>query len=599
MGRSICAALAAGSLLGSALAADVLSFSVDDAPNNASAAIDPSFAGLGIEPSQLYYYMGGAETNQFSINLLNNLANFTGQPPYIRLGGNTQDYMIYSASNDEWIIKNNPNSTGQGHIASDSMLIGPHFFDAANRLPQGTPVTWGLNLAYEEDDYIDQIVATAQQIKDRCTNINLRSFEIGNEPDVYLDNGFRKGTWTGTQYNNEWTERAAAIYKQVLEPKGVSSNFFDAAATTAWVSGTTFGVQGLVSEGIDDKVSGSSNSYLGSWDQHDYYYFLGATGYPITLDYMLQLDTTETQFNSALGPQLTEAKATDYPYALREMGVVGPIGLAGVSDTFAAGLWTMNFLLYAASQNISSVQFHMTAESNTSAWKPTDEGGVQPFVRPIYYGMAAFDQTIGASCNATVAPASINSYPDGYNGYVKAYAVYQGAGLGSIVVINGKLANVSASDKPSLTVEVTLPTSLAGQTVHLSYLTGDGADATKGTTWNGLSFEQNGDGTQSQVSDDDKTLTVGKTGNLSITVRDTEAIVASFRNKIGADTSSDGDACSAIVTKGLGATATASAGSAKSTGTADNDDDSGAARLGSASSVAVLVFAFAVTVWLA
>ncbi|KAI1344547.1 glycoside hydrolase family 79 protein [Xylariaceae sp. FL0016] len=592
MAACLCKAVAAASLLRTALAADALSFSVNDSPKNASAAISPSFAGLGVEPSQLFSFMGGSNKNELTTTLLANLANFTGQPPHIRLGGNTQDYMLYNESQTAWSTKANtdPVAVGKNKLTADNMIIGPRFFEAANRLPQGSPVTWGLNLAYNEDDYIDQIVTMAQQVVNRCDNINIVSFEIGNEPDIYVDHAFRnKSTWSGSVYTDEWTTRAAAIYEQVLKPQDKGTNFFDSAATTAWVAGTTFEIEMLAADGISAQADGSSNPYLASWDQHNYFYFLDSgTDYALTLDYMMQLDTTESQFNEALGQQLTQAKATDFPWALREMNSVGPLGMEGISDTFGAAIWTLNFLLYAATLNVSSVQFHMTAESTASPWQPTVLDGVAPFVRPMYYGMAAFNQIIGASCTARAAAMDIDSYPSGYNGYVKAYSVYQGERLGSIVVANGKLANVSASDKPTMTVSVTVPTSLAGETVHLSYLTADGADATSGTTWNGLSFEENGDGSQTQVSDDDETTTVGDDGTLSFTVRDTQVVVASFGNKVGADTSSDEDACKAVVSEGLGSTATASAG-AKATASSDND--SGAPALGSMSPFVAIALA--------
>jgi len=36
--------------------------------------------------------------NHFSKNLLNNIGGPTGTKPYIRVGGNTQDYALYNAS---------------------------------------------------------------------------------------------------------------------------------------------------------------------------------------------------------------------------------------------------------------------------------------------------------------------------------------------------------------------------------------------------------------------------------------------------------------------------------------------------------------------
>ena len=70
------------------------------------------------------------------------------------------------------------------------------------------------------------------------------------------------------------------------------------------------------------------------------------------------LDNTNEQF-AYWEKQVKAGLATGMPYVLREMSSVGPIGMHGVSDTFGAALWTLNFFLYTASLNISSVQMHM------------------------------------------------------------------------------------------------------------------------------------------------------------------------------------------------------------------------------------------------
>lgn len=125
--RAFAGALATSGLVASALAqsASTLSFQVSDsAPSNISQTVDLSFGGFGIEPSNLFAYTGQDEPNRLSITLLENLGNYTGKPPHIRLGGNTQDYMIYDESQNKWAQITNPDSTGDGNIAWDNMLIG-------------------------------------------------------------------------------------------------------------------------------------------------------------------------------------------------------------------------------------------------------------------------------------------------------------------------------------------------------------------------------------------------------------------------------------------------------------------------------------------
>ena len=560
-------------LLSAVAAQNVLPVSVEaKAPQGASAPIDPSFAGFGIEPSNLFSFMGMDKPNELTTNLLDNLVGYTGRPPHFRIGGNTGDTMIYSEDQDAWDWKHNPKPVGQGNFPTDEFIVGPHYFDVANRLPKGTPVTWGLNLAYREEDYVERITAMAQQVLDRCDNLNVVSFEIGNEPDLYGENGFRPGQWDGQTYTKEWLDRAKPVWEQVLKPRNISSDFFEPGCTASTIA-TNFQIDDLVEFGIDAQAPDSDTGYIASWNQHDYYYYIGVSTYDLTMDHFMQLSTTEDQFKAWV-KQTEQAFATPHPYALREMGVVGPIGMEGITNTFGAALWTLNFFFYAATLNISTVQLHMTDNSNASAWQPVKRYNRDPFVRPLYYGYAAFDQVIGPSCNAQVAQVRPDNYPGGYKGYAKVYSVYQGGDFASLVAINAKMANTTEQNKASLSVELSLPSTLAGKTLHLAYLTNDGADATKDTLWNGISFEQSGNGKPTQVHDDDKTVKIGDDGKVTLTVRDSEAVVATLERKVGSGLKADKSACAAVVAQspGVGPTANPSEGDAE-----DKDDKDDAA----------------------
>ncbi|KAK7754334.1 hypothetical protein SLS62_003627 [Diatrype stigma] len=484
-----------------------------------------------------------SEPNMLTFNLIDNLANYTGKPPHVRIGGNTADYMVFDQSQNEWAWTLNDQQKGQGNLKPNHMIIGPRFFEAVSRFPPNTPLTWGLNMAYNEPDWEEEITTMAQQVIDRVKHLDLVSFELGNEPDLWLQNGFRSGQWGGRTYVEEWLTRAEAVWTEVLKPNHLPSNMFEIGCTASTV-GTDFQIRDLMSFDANRKVAGSDATYIGGWNQHDYYYFIGVSSYPITLEYLMRLATTEVQFKAWV-EQVEQSKATQIPYVVREMGIIGPLGLAGISDVFGGALWTLNFLLYSASLGVSSVQFHMTDNSDASAWQPIQMLDREPFVRPLYYGMAAFDQIIGPTCAAQVSQSQIASYPPGYDEFVRAYNVYQDGHLDSLVVVNGKMANVSEPDKASIEFSVQVPSSLSGQMLYLSYLTSDGADATNGTTWNGISYEVSGDGTPTIVSDDNEVVEVSDDGTITIMVRDSQAIVATFGRRAGEGFSSEQILCSA------------------------------------------------------
>jgi Glycosyl hydrolase family 79 C-terminal beta domain len=565
---AICVFLTALSLSSLTAAQNVVSLTISPQPTTGTSGIvPPSFAGFGIEPSNLYSFTGGASENLLTKNLLQNLADYAGVPPHLRIGGNTQDYMIYDSSMDQYVVEDNPNAVGQGVYASDHMIIGPRFFEVINRFPARTPITFGLNLAYEESDYIEQITTMAEQAVERLTDVNLVSFEIGNEPDLYLQNQFRSNPqWGGSLYTQQWLDRANAVWDQVLRPRDIRSNFFE-PGTTASTIGTSFQIDDLDQFGITQDANGSSNPLIAQWNQHDYYYYIGVSAHPLTQFAFLTLSTTSAQF-AAWVTQIQQARGTGYAYALREMGVVGPIGLHEITDVFGAALWSLNFLLYAASLNLTMVGMHMTDNSNASAWQPTDAFyGNQPFVRPNYYAFAAFNQAIGPTCQAQVGGYVLQNQPEEYQGRSAAYSIYQDGTLASIVLINSNEANVSQSDKPSLTFELTLDQQFAGQDVYLGFLTNDGADAQRGTTFNGVSYEESGDGTPAVVDDQQQTVTVNSDGTVSIEVRDSQAVVANIGGPVG-QRKANQEACASLSRSQPGSMTIAGAASSTSSSAA-------------------------------
>ncbi|KAF2829306.1 hypothetical protein CC86DRAFT_345965 [Ophiobolus disseminans] len=502
-----------------------------NAPSGASDYIDPSFAGFGIEPSNLFSFTGGNDyVNEFSVQLLQNLADYSGRPAHIRLGGNTQDYMVWNQSKTELRWSANKNSQAQGAIAADSMIIGPGYFTALDRFPKDTPITFGLNMAYMGSDWADHIVALAQGAVDGIKNTKLYSFEVGNEPDLWMQNSFRTAGWSGQLYTDQFLDRCEQVCDRVLKPSGLPCSFFEPPATASTI-GTTFEINQLVSDGIMDGRNGQQ--YMTAWNQHDYFYFIGVTKTPLTLSDLMDMDQTNTQF-AYWEKQVGIALKTGLPYVLREMSSVGPIGMPGVSDTFGASLWTLNFFLYAASIGISSVQMHMTDNSNASAWQPIPMYGHETtFVRPQYYAHAAVAQLIGNGNGTTqVSVLKTSNVGSAYSGRIRAYTTYARDALQAVVLINSKPANSSVTNKGSFTFNLNLGSANANKDIYLSYLTAPGSEMQSQVTWNGMEYDDI-TGNSTLVDESENKFTTDSSGRLTVQVRDSQAIVANIGSKLG------------------------------------------------------------------
>lgn len=247
----------------------------------------------------------------------------------------------------------------------------------------------------------------------------------------------------------------------------------------------------------------------------------------------MDLDTTNTQFKY-WEKQVGIALKTGLPYVLREMSSIGPIGMPGVSDVFGAALWTMNFFLYAASIGISSVEMHMTDNSNASAWQPIPMYGHDTsFVRPQYYAHAAVAQIIGNGNGTTQIYAEDTSdVGAGYDGRIRVYSAYANDKLQSVTMINAKQANASTSNKGTFTFNLNLGSENANKEVYISYLTADGAESQTGVTWNGMTYDDI-TGVSSIVDDKVTMTTADGSGKISVPVRDTQAAVANIGSQLG------------------------------------------------------------------
>ena len=458
------------------------------------------FAGFGIEFSNIFSFTGTPSSpNTFSQNLLQNLANLAGPIP-VRVGGNTQDYSLYRPGQASGFSRNpNANGTGAGPgLLSDSNVYGDGLFDAVNLLTN-TEITFGLNLAYEGADYLDQITSAASAAVTQLDN--LISFEIGNEPDLYASTSQFRTTFAGTDYVTAFGSRAQAIQSQVLVPNNRSTSFFD-GGTTASTIGTSFQILLLGQDGINK--TGAVKYY----NQHDYFYYIGVTGFPLTRTYLLNHQNIVSQFAS-WKTQIQQSNAQNTSYVLGEMAAVGPQGLANVTDVFASAIWGADFFLYAASINCSRVLMHMTDIGLQSAWQPITIGGVAPQVRPLYYAHVVMCQLFGTS-KANVMELVT---PDPQT---SAYAIYHEK-LTALVFIN--LKEFNSSGTPGYQTFTAMTNSSEATVLRL---TSPGADARTNITWAGFNF-QTADGRPVASYNDSQTVVLN--GSVSVNVRDTELAV--------------------------------------------------------------------------
>jgi hypothetical protein len=151
--------------------------------------------------------------------LLNNIGALTGTKPYIRVGGNTQDYALYNASLETatYGIINPARSVDY----PTTLYIGPSFFDSYSTWPN-TKFTHGFNLGLggnvSHPDGWETLLETVPLACKALQGGKLLWWEYGNEPDLYSTSSqgpVRPPNWNESTYVEQWLNGTRAIKSQL------------------------------------------------------------------------------------------------------------------------------------------------------------------------------------------------------------------------------------------------------------------------------------------------------------------------------------------------------------------------------------------------
>ena len=313
----------------------------------------------------------------------------TGDKPYvqlvktlskqgvIRIGGNTSDDASF-APDKETV------SAPKGTVVNQADLqqLGS-FLEATN-----WKMIWGLNLGSGDER---QAAAEAQAVAAAAKN-HLLAFEIGNEPDLFgRGTAHRPKSYSYEDFLNEYRRYKAAIRAKLPEAPFAGP---DAAGATAWVT------QFAKDEGKDLKLL-------------THHYYRECASPASTLDKLLQKDPK-------LAPELATLRAasssSNVPYRICEANSFCGGGKPGVSDSFGAALWVLDFMFQLASAGCAGVNIETGVNQLgfISSYSPIRQNERGAWIAtPEYYGMLAFARAsqgslIAVDCDS--AGANISAY---------------------------------------------------------------------------------------------------------------------------------------------------------------------------------------------
>jgi hypothetical protein len=108
----------------------------------------------------------------------------------------------------------------------------------------------------------------------------------------------------------------------------------------------------------------------------------------------------------------------------------------GISDSFVAALWALDWSLSLAANNFSGVMFHVGGQSafyNPFTPPPTNQSSFRQWsVGPVYYSTLVMAEVLGPSNKSQVIDLALNGGADQTPGY----AIYEGGVPTKLALIN-------------------------------------------------------------------------------------------------------------------------------------------------------------------
>ncbi|ROW07920.1 hypothetical protein VMCG_03621 [Cytospora schulzeri] len=529
------------SALAAATTVEAAQYNLIGALTSANQPFSEAFVSYSIEFSSFPEFAGNdSSPNTFSDNLLNNLGDLQGTKPYIRVGGNTQDYALYNASL-AYALNGTYNDTRSPDYPT-TIYIGPSYFESYNQWPN-VKFSHGLNLGLGANNS-----AGWQTLFDTvplaCKTLGpdkLYTWEYGNEPDLYASSAqgaVRPQPWNDTTYVSQWINGTHEILARLEEacPELTDPSLYGYMAPSFSGANRALHSVGTWAAGLDQDED------IKLYSKHNY--ISGATTPGVTLQgtlmnhsrTMQSVDEHIAEYNSVF------PDGDGVPLIFGECNSLYNQGAPGLSNAFGAALWGIDFNLYSASVGFKRVHMHMGTNYRYGAWQPVETTKASIGTKPPYYGSIAVAAFLG---NTVTTPVSVLNIPLA-NERETAYAAYSagsGALLRAIVInLNGYNTTVDGTglgespDPPvrisrTYTFDVTGGSVGPGDQVTIQRLYANGSDAITGITWDGWSYNYElAYGLPVRL--DNVTVgeyaTVGEDGTVDVSVPDSSAALLSF-----------------------------------------------------------------------
>jgi hypothetical protein len=498
----------------------------------------PDVVGYSIEPTWVDSFV----RTQISSILLSAIADITGKPPGIRIGGNTADQTYQHA-----IL-----STANFSVATPGTFnVTPEWYRTwGDYFPVDTDFIYSLNFADNSSAWANAVKQAESAYS--ALDSKLKHFELGNEVDHYINKGWRPPypSWGVDAYIEQYRNLTRQIttspwYSDLSRPPTFQAGVIadpplvpdqhDEIDDFSIVNLTANGVGGLLARSEDKARITSLCVHLYPQSTCD-----SQRWNRMRLD-LLSNHTALWLNVSQFIPQIDAADRAGIPFVMGETNSVSCGGRSGISDTFGAALWAVDYVLLGASLGLQKIFFHIGAHSEYSAFIPAPyfykKESLTSGVRSTWYSHYFIARTVAAKSNMTLTVAAL---PDANSSTLAGYGIYAANALKKLVFLDMGVWNGTEGLSNPSTISVVERNSFSsgvrprnflvvsttwvpGQQVTVTRMTGPGTNAKSMITVSGVTFDM--ESGRKVGTEEDETLTVGANGELQVSLTRAEGIL--------------------------------------------------------------------------
>ncbi|RXW22272.1 hypothetical protein EST38_g3572 [Candolleomyces aberdarensis] len=439
-----------------------------------------AFWGFSIEMSVISQVLGKNSTHLYVpfLNLMSNLIERAGGV-MIRLGGNTQEFATLVPELPDGHTFGKEESGSTQTTKTPAVLYTVDMFYMMSNISSMLNVKWFLGIPFNDSvSWRVQIAEQGQQI----LGDNLLGLQAGNEPDFYQEFG-RRTTYSPQAY---YDEVGALIQVIDANPNIPVKNKLigPSVATGPWTPELVWET-GFIDTYKDRLYCLSvehypNNNCIAMYSPESGNAVDVQATFPSYLVHTAAVDLVAPYLNSA-----ALAIAAGKPLIMFETNTASCGGFQGISDSYGAALWALDYGFQMAYGNFTHGLLHVGGQNvfyNPFTSPPTNQSTFNQWtVGSIFYSTIILAEAFGKSNTSRIVDLGANSGSI----YTPAYAIYENDALSKVALFNYVDDPSGASD---VTVSISIPNAGVPTSIRVKYLEANSVSEKQNITWAGKTF---------------------------------------------------------------------------------------------------------------